>query len=123
MEASTVESPAPVLITVVVVRVEANNCFVVGAGVVEAAIHVVDPASEDPAGLGGTNVCNQRGEPTILAAVVVPCPQATDVCVAIGVPVHVSIPAIDVAHQPVVRSSSDPARQSSLVLVGTLKFA
>jgi len=71
MEASAVEPPAPVLISVVVVGKHANDDFVVRAGVVKAAIHVVDVASQMTVVLGGTNAGDQRRENTILLAVAV----------------------------------------------------
>jgi len=72
MEVSAVEPPSPVLVAVVVVRNHTNDSLVVGASVVELMIHVVDPASQTPVILGGTDVGHERIVEAILTTVVMP---------------------------------------------------
>jgi len=122
MESGTVEPPSPVLIMVVVVGNHTNDGFVVGAGVGELTVPVIDKISQTQAMLAGTNAGDQRSETTIFAAVVVMRQEATDVVVATNTPLHATIPVVDVT-MPGLASVCNPARQHRVVLVGTLKFA
>jgi len=72
VETGTHEPPAPVLVSIVVVRQHTDHCLVVGATVCEISVHVVNPAGPLPSILACTDGGEQGSEDTILAAIVVP---------------------------------------------------
>jgi len=122
VEASTVKPPAPVLSAVAVVGKHTSDSSVSGAGEVESTIKVVDVASNMLVRLGGTDGGEQRFVNTVFAAIAVPRLEAADVSERGGMVVHVTIPAVHVI-TPHISCNCNPLRQSSTVLVGTLKFA